>query len=203
MSHPRTVEGFESIVRETLPLVYGLAYRLSQSHHDACDIVQETYLRAFRALPKFRGEASISTWLYRICVNTATSYFARRGTRDVLVEPTLIADRVQGASEDKGNIEDREVVRQALALLPDSMRVMVVLKDVCGFSHREAADMLGISEMAAKVRLHRARARLRTILEDFLALERDGAREAAQCSPAAVAGEEPHPRAGRGEAEGG
>lgn len=161
-------DAFEVLVRITSPGCYALAFRLVGNEHDARDVMQDAYLRAFRGLRRFRGEAGFSTWLHRITVNCAASLVKRRqkAVCDHLDEygDTLqvVEQRAEGNPESAANTAvDRERLVQALAELPDQLRLVVVLRDVYDMSHRDIAKELGISQAAAKVRLHRARRRLR------------------------------------------
>lgn len=166
-----TQHGFDEVFTEHHSRVHGLVRRLISDPDLADDVVQETFLRAWRALPRFRGEAAVSTWLHRIAVNTALT--ARRkasrvrtaGMDDVeepAAQPTPDAD-----PERRGEVLDlRDRLEAALAQLPPGHRAVVVLKDVEGWSHSEIANRLGISEAAAKVRLHRAHRRLAQELEE-------------------------------------
>ncbi|MGH3649722.1 MAG: RNA polymerase sigma factor, partial [Acidimicrobiia bacterium] len=150
--------------------VYTLARRLVGDPHLASDVAQETLIRAWQALPKFRGDAKLSTWLHRITVNTAWTLkqHARRHRSTPIDEYTDVAapmgaDHPEVAGE---TLELRGRLRTVLDRLPDSQRRVVVLKDIYGWSHAEIAESMGISVTAAKVRLHRARARLAKDLEE-------------------------------------
>lgn len=161
---------FEELVRATSPMIFALALRLVGDEQDARDVLQETYLRAFRSIDRFRGEASISTWLYRICANCASTHLRRhrRGARltgfahDEVGLPDLGAERDLAAVESTKDDRDRLVA--ALAELPRSLRAVVVLHDIYDLPHDAIAEELGISRAASKVRLHRARRRLRELL---------------------------------------
>jgi len=166
-------DAFNELVRGSYHKVYALALRLTGNEQDAADVVQDTYVRAFRGLRKFREDARFSTWLHRITANTAFTLRERRqrhAHRDLddfndLCDRSLDADPAQVA--ESGALRERLV--DALNALPSRLRSVVVLRDVHGMSHREIADELDISESAAKVRLHRARAKLR----DFLVRDPD------------------------------
>ncbi len=168
---------FEELVRATYMDAYSLAYRLTGDEEDARDVVQEAYLRAFRGLKRFRGEAQFTTWLYRITANCASSALGKRARHrhEVLEEDDDVVDvsgRLDPAEQaDRGVVRDR--VKEALAELPPRLRTVVVLRDVYDLSHEAIAAELGISESAAKVRLHRARRKLRERLYP-LAGEGDG-----------------------------
>ena len=159
---------FERLVELTHRDTYTLALRLTGSAEDAGDITQEAYLRAFRALDSFRGDARFTTWLYRITANCASTHLRRwrRHRHDPLPEEHLMIDlRGDGDPEVSAAAEDlRRRLEQAIEQLPPKLRAVVVLRDVYELSHEAVAEELGISSNAAKVRLHRARNRLRTQL---------------------------------------
>jgi RNA polymerase sigma-70 factor (ECF subfamily) len=158
-------QAFEDLVRVTSGDIYALAFRLTGDEHDARDIVQETYLRAFRSIRKFRGDASFSTWLYRIAANcAATSHSRRKRMRQVSIDTDprcaeLPADPDPDAIASAAVERDRLV--RALRALPLTHRTVIVLRDIYGLSHDEIATELGISGAATRVRLHRARRQLR------------------------------------------
>jgi RNA polymerase sigma-70 factor, ECF subfamily len=154
----------EELVRATYRRVYSLAVRLVGDRHDAEDVAQEAYLRMFRGLNGFREEARFETWMYRIVANAAMSMLKRRGRFGEILDeedldvplPDMAADRAA----------HRDELERALASLSTGQRTVLWLKDVYGLSCREIGDELGIEEGAVKVRLHRARKRLRERLEE-------------------------------------
>jgi RNA polymerase sigma-70 factor (ECF subfamily) len=152
---------FEELVERTHRRVYTLAYRLVGDPHEAEDVAQEAYLRAYRSLRGFRGESRFETWLYRITANTAMSHLRRRGRfGDVLAEgDERLVREPEARTPDE--VVERDEVERALAVLPVGQRTVVLLKDVYGFSCQEIGEEIGISEGAVKVRLHRARKRLK------------------------------------------
>jgi RNA polymerase sigma-70 factor (ECF subfamily) len=153
---------FEEVVRLTYRQVYTQALRVVGDRQDAEDVTQDAYLRVFRGLRGFREEAQFETWLYRIVANAAISHLRRRGRfGDLGADP--VEDDVPGTEEPEpaGTVADRDVLLRALDSLPDGLRVVVVLKDVYDLSCRDIADRMGLSEGAVKVRLHRARRKLR------------------------------------------
>lgn len=156
---------FESLVRETYQDTYTLAFRLVGNEEDARDVVQETYLRAHKGIKKFRGDAQITTWLHRITANCASTYLGRKGRHrhESLPEDVDIAD--EHPQRDPASRADLTALRgqltEALMQLPPKLRAVVVLRDIYDLPHESIADQLGITESAAKVRLHRARKRLR------------------------------------------
>jgi RNA polymerase sigma-70 factor (ECF subfamily) len=158
---------FEEVVRATSADTYALALRLTANEEDAKDVVQETYLRAYRGLDGFRGESSFTTWLYRITANCASTAMAKRSRhRHDDIDDIEVADlrpEIDPAIRAEGSAL-RTRVSEALEALPPRLRAVVVLRDVYDLPHEAIAAELGISEAAAKVRLHRARLRLRAAL---------------------------------------
>lgn len=159
---------FDGLVTATYADAFTLATRLMGNEEDASDVVQDAYLRAFRGIGRFRGDARFTTWLYRIVANCATTALGRRGRHrhDELDEALLIADDHADRDPERwaSDAHDRVRVQAALAALPEKLRVVVVLRDVYDLSHEGIATELGITETAAKVRLHRARKKLRVRL---------------------------------------
>ena len=156
---------FEELVKATYQKVHSLALRLTGNEHDADDVVQDTYVRAFRSLRKFRGDARFSTWLHRITTNSASTLMGRRQRyrHDDIDSVIDLADHRQ-SNDPEFQFQNDAVgvrIRRALDNLPERLRNVVLLRDLHGMSHREIAQTLDITEAAAKVRLHRARARLR------------------------------------------
>jgi len=153
---------FEEVVRRTYRHVYTQALRIVGDRHEAEDVAQEAYIRVFRGLAGFRGEAQFETWLYRIVANAAITHLRRKSR---LGELSL--DKEDERTEIPADVRvddqaaDREELSRALAALPVSLRSVVVLKDVYGLPHKEIAELLGTTEGAVKVRLHRARRRLK------------------------------------------
>jgi RNA polymerase sigma-70 factor (ECF subfamily) len=161
-------EAFDELVRRTFVDTFTLARRLTGNEEDARDVVQEAYLRAWRAIGKFRGEAAFSTWMYRITANAAASHMRKRSRQrtesiDEILEPVDVRPEAQPASAAE-SAETLDRISVALDDLPPKLRVMVVLKDVYGLPHETIAEELGITVPAAKVRLHRARRKLRDML---------------------------------------
>jgi RNA polymerase sigma-70 factor, ECF subfamily len=157
-------QAFEELVRRTYSDSYTLALRLTGDEDDARDVVQESYLRAFRGLKRFRGDAQFTTWLYRITANCAANQLRRRARHrheelDEDLGPVVDSGQDPAALADAADLRAR--VEEALAELPPRLRSVVVLRDIYDLPHEAIAAELGISESAAKVRLHRARRKLR------------------------------------------
>jgi RNA polymerase sigma-70 factor (ECF subfamily) len=156
---------FDDLVRLTYAETYTLAFRLTGDEEDARDVVQESYLRAYRGLKRFRGEAQFTTWLYRITSNCAATHLGKRSRhRHEEIDEEVGADDLRVAANPEASLEAaalRDRLQVALLGLPPRLRAVVVLRDVYDLPHESIAAELGISVSAAKVRLHRARRRLR------------------------------------------
>jgi RNA polymerase sigma-70 factor, ECF subfamily len=155
-------EAFEEVVRRTYRHVYTQALRLVGDRQEAEDVAQEAYLRVFRGLAGFRGDAQFETWLYRIVSNAAMSHLRKRRRFGELVLESSEEQR-EPPSPVRVDEEavDRDSLTAALESLPPSLRVVVILKDIYGLSCREIGEQIGASEGAVKVRLHRARKKLK------------------------------------------
>jgi RNA polymerase sigma-70 factor (ECF subfamily) len=156
---------FDELVRRTHAGTYTLALRLTMNEEDARDVTQEAYLRAYRGLKNYRGDAQFTTWLYRITANCASTFLTSRSRHrhDELTDGSEIADLRPDADVElrAGTADLRDRLDQAVASLPPRLRAVVVLRDVYDLPHEAIAAELGISVSAAKVRLHRARHKLR------------------------------------------
>lgn len=158
---------FEELVQKTYKSSLVLAVRLVGNLEDASDVIQEAYLKAYRAIGQFRGDAQLETWLYRIVSNTATTFRERR----VRHRTEVFTDELEQSSEFHSSEGDTRAsnridLERALAKLPKGFKTVVVLKDLYGLSHREIAERLSITEATAKVWLHRGRKRLTEIVSD-------------------------------------
>ena len=158
----------DELVRSTYAGTYTLAYRLTGNEDDARDVVQDAYLRAYRGLRRFRGDAQFTTWLYRITANCSANLLAKRARNrtELLPDDAPVVDiRDEHDPEQRAAGQDeRARIARALAVLPWRLRQVIVLRDIYDLPHGAIASELGISEAAAKVRLHRARRRLRELL---------------------------------------
>jgi len=158
---------FTELVRAHQHEVYTLAVRMVADRELAYDVSQEAFVRAWRAIGRFRGDAKFSTWMHRITVNTAFSHRDRRKRRRAEPLDTIHHEPAsESLSPERGgeSAAIRGPLGEALGALPESLRSVVVLKDIYEWSHVEIAEHLGITVTAAKVRLHRARKSLRISL---------------------------------------
>ena len=157
---------FDRLAELTHRDTYTLALRLTGDPHEAADVTQEAYLRAYRSIGSFRSEARFSTWMYRITANCASTHMGRlrkhrRRNRELVLDDQVVD--LTGMHDPQARTDAEELRRQlleALGDLPPKLRAVVVLRDSYGMSHEDIAEQLGISTSAAKVRLHRARRRI-------------------------------------------
>ncbi len=159
--------------------IYRLAMRMLSNPQEAEDVLQETFLKALRALPNFEGRSSLSTWLYRIAVNEALMMIRKRkpevslsatadnGEEDEDGEEMQIVDWGHMPESELLSTEARRNIDQAIEKLPETLKVVFLLRDVEGLSIEDTADSLGISQAAVKTRLLRARLRLRDELSTY------------------------------------
>ena len=153
-------EAFEELVRRHRGRVYALALRICRNPDDAEDALQETFIAAYRALPRFDRRARVSTWLYRIAANKCYDVLARR-------KPTTDADALPEAADPHdpfARSERREQLTRALDGLPEQFREAALLCDVCGLTPAEAGEAIGVPEGTMKSRSFRARALLAVAL---------------------------------------
>jgi RNA polymerase sigma-70 factor (ECF subfamily) len=168
---------FEQVVRSYGGRLLAVARRIVGSEEDARDAVQDAFMNAFKSLDRFEGNAKLSTWLHRIVVNAALMRLRTRKRRpEQSIEtmlPTFLEDghheeRFQSWEEPVDKLleraENRELVRQQIDALPEGYRTVLVLRDIEGLDTEETANVLGLSVNATKIRLHRARQALRTLL---------------------------------------
>ena len=173
---------FEEWVADRSGEIYGLLLRLTENSEEARDLTQETFLRAFQSIGRFRGDADLRTWIYRIAINQARNRWRwwRRRRRDATVSldaaqgqtnQPLIATLVESSDnpEQQTLAHEREVaLRAALQKLGGAYRETVILRDIEGFTYEEIAATLGINVGTVKSRLARGRQELRRRLEGSL-----------------------------------
>jgi len=164
---------FEELVMRNADRLFASLRRFGLDDAEAQEVAQETFLRAWRSLPRFEGRSRFFTWLYRIGFNEAQRRLARRPAAGVVVsteERPLdeLADGRPGPTEQAEREELRTALRRALGELPVDLRAPVVLRDIEGLSTREAAAVLDLGEPAFKSRLHRGRMALRSLLTPWV-----------------------------------
>jgi RNA polymerase sigma-70 factor (ECF subfamily) len=174
-------EAFARLVELTSAHIYRVALQILANEQDAEDVLQETYVKALKALPGFEGRSSLSTWLHRIAVNEALMILRKRKPEALSVEDNSPND----ADEENQGIEivdfcclpegellsseSRHFLDDAMQRLPDNLRTVFVLRDLEGLSIQETAESLKLSESNVKTRLLRARLKLRKELSGYFA----------------------------------
>jgi RNA polymerase sigma-70 factor (ECF subfamily) len=156
-------EAFDRLVERYQRDVYRLCYRYVNNHHDANDLAQDVFLRAYRGLAKFRGESAFSTWLYRIAVNACLNFRSARRPQSEELSDSL-PDRSPGAAEHLVQEEESRRVREAVRRLPDKQRATLILKVYHELTHEEVAGILGSSVGTVKANLFHALANLRKLM---------------------------------------
>ena len=152
-------EAFETLYRQHAGRIYGLVCRMTGSAQEGEDLLQEIFLQAHRKLDRFRGDAAIGTWLYRLAVNHVVDFVKSRRARMDKVTETL-AEAPGRSSDPAIGLDLDRAVRQ----LPPGYREAFVLHDVEGFEHKEVAALLGISEGTSRSQVFKARMKLRALL---------------------------------------
>lgn len=166
--------------------IYNLALRMMGSPQEAEEVMQEAFISAFRALPRFEGRSQLGTWLYRIAYNAALMRLRRRRpptfsldepweTDEGELAPRQFIDWTALPDDMLLNKELRSVLEAALQTLPPSLRSVFVLRDIEGLSTAETAEALELTETNVKVRLHRARLALREKLTGYFGPVAQGA----------------------------
>lgn len=141
--------------------VFGIIHRIVGAN-DAEEVAQEVFVRIFRALGSFRGESALSTWIYRLSVNAALSYVAKRSRRNEVGDDALVALPAETLPLTDPGLRSR--IEMAMELLPAGYRAILVLHDIEGLSHEECAEILNCRIGTCKSQLHKARARMREFL---------------------------------------
>ncbi len=179
------LEAFDEIVALHQNRIYNVCFWSLGDADEAADATQETFLRAWRAIAKFRGESAFATWLHRIALNVTHDAARRRGRAPVPFSATSSGeddlpgidppDPALGPAQIAAQHERRLAVRRALAALPENHRTVLVLFDIEGLSYEEAAAALQLPMGTLKSRLNRARVALRERLEECRELFEEGA----------------------------
>jgi RNA polymerase sigma-70 factor (ECF subfamily) len=170
---------FEKLMRRYNQRLFRAARGLLRNDEEAEDVVQDTFVRAYRHLDQFEGRASFATWLTRIAVHEALARLkqARRfesADNDQEGRMLRVESSRPGPEQETGSAELRSVLRAAVDALPEELRSVFVMREVEGMSTLEAAEVLQISSEAVRVRLHRARAALRRGVEKRIGEEVKG-----------------------------
>jgi len=156
-------EAFDGLMERYHRDVYRLCYRFAGNHEDANDLTQETFIKAYRALARFRGDSAFSTWLYRIAVNTAINFkAARRPEADIL--PESLPDGRPGMDATLLRRDEAKRVRAAIERLPDKQRATLILKTYHDLTHEEVARVMGSTVGTVKANFFHALGNLKRLL---------------------------------------
>lgn len=163
-------QAFEQLMRAHEGRMYAVSLRMCGNREDALDCTQEAMLRIYRAMSSFKGQSSFATWVYRITMNTCLDELRRRKVRTSASLDQLLDSGWSPSDEEdtpeRHSIasEQRRILEQAIAGLPEDMRAAIVLRDVQGFSYEEIAKMLEANVGTIKSRISRGREKLREVL---------------------------------------
>ncbi len=144
-----------------LPMVMGIALRYTGTHPDACDVAQETFIKAFRQLPQLRDVEGFPAWLKKITVHAAIDFLRTRRR----FQPIETVEHQLPDDSDRTFHSRQEAIMQCLAALPEGYRMVLNLYDIEGYSHREIAQRLGISEGTSRSQLAKARRMMQQLLK--------------------------------------
>jgi RNA polymerase sigma-70 factor, ECF subfamily len=169
---------FARMVEAYSGVIYRLALKMLENSQDAEDVLQETFIKALRAIKNFDGRSNLATWLYRIATNEALMLLRKHkritisldepaDTEEQEAEPLQIVDWCCMPEDELMSTEARAHLDQAIEKLPHSLRVVFLLRDIEGLSTLETGEVLNLSETAVKTRLSRARLRLRELLTGY------------------------------------
>lgn len=167
-------EAFDELVKRHQGSIFNLTRVLTHGDADAEDLVQETFVRAFRAIARFRGESAFRTWLSRIAVNVVRNHLDRRGRRPITIDaeadehdPGLL-EALAAGDDLETTIGRRQAIDRALAALPEALRTVITLRDVQGLEYHEIATVMKVPMGTVESRVFRARRRLRPMLEPLM-----------------------------------
>jgi RNA polymerase sigma-70 factor, ECF subfamily len=163
-------DAFASLFHSHKARIYSVCLRMTNNTAEAEDLTQDAFLQVFRKLATFRGDSALSTWLYRIAVNTVLMHFRKKALRQIsLDEPynqdAKVVRREYGSRDDRltGSV-DRIALARAIKELPDGYRTIFLLHEVEGYEHQEIAELLDCSVGNSKSQLHKAKLRIRELL---------------------------------------
>lgn len=173
-------DSYEELVRRHQPRIYSLCYHLTSNHEDATDLTQEAFVKAWRALPSFKGDSSFYTWIYRIAYNGVLNHLKQRRNRTPhlsLDDMDLQAEHSQEILElistitprrDLSLAELQKKLNEAMLRLSEEHRTVVTLHDIQGLPHDEIAKIMDCNPGTVRSRLHYARQQLQGLLADFI-----------------------------------
>lgn len=163
-------DAFASLFHTHKARIYSVCLRMTNNTAEAEDLTQDAFMQVFRKLATFRGDSALSTWLYRIAVNTVLMHFRKKALRQISLDEPYNQDaklvrREYGSKDDRltGSV-DRIALARAIRELPDGYRTIFLLHEVEGYEHQEIAELLDCSVGNSKSQLHKAKLRIRELL---------------------------------------
>jgi len=173
-------EAFDQIMIHYRERLYGVIYNMTMNHSDAADLTQETFVKAFRSISKFKQKSSFFTWLYRIGVNLTLTFLKRKRNKNFFSFDYFFGDsdkndtNIEFSSKDFTSVKNtllnelHEKLNEALSKLSDKHRTIVVLYEIDGLSHREISQIMKCTEGTVRSRLHYAKVQLQSLLKDYI-----------------------------------
>ena len=172
-------EAFDSIMIHYRDRLFGVIYNMTLNHSDAADLTQETFVKAFRSISKFKRKSSFFTWIYRIGVNLTLTFLKKKRSKyffsfDQFFGNTSNSDSHLFLSKENSSVKNtllnelHEKLNEALSKLSDKHRTIVVLYEIDGISHKEIAEIMNCTEGTVRSRLHYAKLQLQSLLSDYV-----------------------------------
>ena len=173
-------EAFDKIMVHYRERMYGVIYNMTLNHSDAADLTQETFVKAFRSISKFKRKSSFFTWLYRIGVNLTLTFLKRKRNRKFFSFEQFFGDSLNEGQ--KGELASNEInsakstmlnelhekLNEALSRLSDKHRTIVILYEIDGLSHKEISQIMKCTEGTVRSRLHYAKIQLQSMLSEYV-----------------------------------
>jgi len=166
-------DAFASLFHAHKGKIYSICLRMTNNTAEAEDLTQDAFMQVFRKLSTFRGDAALSTWLYRIAVNTVFMHFRKKTRRHISLDEAYNQDAAHSLRREYGRKDSclygcvyRIALTRAIRDLPDGYRMIFLLHEVGGYEHQEIADLLNCSVGNSKSQLHKAKRRIREFLGD-------------------------------------
>lgn len=173
------VGAFDQLVQKYREPIFSVIYNMTSNREDASDLTQETFIKAFQAIARFKGKSSFFTWIYRIAINTSMTFLKKRNRRrfisyekiDEEVSSSEIFERLTAKNRsEKGALlsELQEKLNDALQKLSPKHRTVVILHEIEGLEHSEIAEITKVSVGTVRSRLHYAKQQLQSYLQDYI-----------------------------------
>ena len=173
-------EAFDQIMVHYRERLYSVIYNMTMNHTDAADLTQETFVKAFRSISKFKKKSAFFTWLYRIGVNLTLTFLKRKRSKKLFSFDHFFSERPNVSeshvltSKENNSVrstllnELHEKLNEALTKLSDKHRTIVVLYEIDGLSHKEISEIMKCTEGTVRSRLHYAKVQLQSLLSDYI-----------------------------------